>query len=207
MKEKKLADFKNLPYFTLEALESQFEKSSLPTVKYNLKVGKLLRLKRGVYVWSDYLEKLRYAEKEENYLEFIANKLILPSYLSAEYVLGKYSILSEAPSSLTSVTKKTTRFIDNRLGAFSYFNIKESLFTGFELKKRSEFFVLEASKAKALFDFLYFKKRILNVVNRETVAELRLNMDEFSAGDLQELKDYLNLAKSAKLTKICQLLF
>ncbi len=207
MKEKKLSNFKNLPYFTLESLKSQFKENPLPVIKYNLKVGKLLRLKRGIYVWSDYWEKLRYAEKGENYLEFIANKLILPSYLSAEYVLGKYSVLSEAPSSFTSVTKKTSRFIENKLGNFSYFSIKESLFTGFELKKKSEFFIFESTKAKALFDFLYFKKRLLNVVNRETAAELRLNIEEFSNDEYRELKKYLKLAKSVKLNRICELLF
>lgn len=202
-----LRRFENQPFFTIESLKSQLRQNPVPAIKYNLKTGKIIRLKKGIYVYASYTEKLRYAGRYEDYLEFIANKLVLPSYLSGEYMLSRYSVLSESPSTLTSITQKTTRIIENEIGNFSYSNIKEQLFCGFFIEKRGEFSIFKATKAKALFDFLYLKKRILRVVNEEVIREFRFNLDEFSKDDKEELNKYLELSRSLKLTKICKFLF
>jgi predicted transcriptional regulator of viral defense system len=202
-----LRRFDNQPFFTIESLKSHLKQNPVPTIKYNQKTGKIIRLKRGVYVYASYTEKLRYAGRYEDYLEFIANKLISPSYLSGEYMLSRYSILSESPSTLTSITQKTTRIIENEIGNFSYSNIKEQLFCGFLIEKKEEFTIFKATKAKALFDFLYLKKRILRVVNEEVIQEFRFNLDEFSKDDKEELSKYLDISQSLKLMKICKLLF
>lgn len=206
-KESLLAKFEDLPLFTISNLKLPSGKNLIPTIKYNLKTGKILRLKKGVYVSSKYLEKIKYMGRYEDYLEFVANKLVSPSYLSGEYMLWKYSILSEAPSVITSITKKTTRIIENDVGKFSYSKVKDPLFGGFIIKSVGEFNIFLATKIKALFDFLYLKKRILGVVEKQAVEELRLNLDEFSKKDREEFEKYLALAKSPKLLKIYQLLF
>jgi len=195
-----------LPFFTLEALKSQLGKNPLPTIKYNLRIGKFIKLKRGVYVTQEFVKKVKYQGKFEDYLEFLATKLISPSYLSLEYHLFKSGVLSESCFSLTLITTKTPRVIKNNLGTFAYYNIKEGLFSGFNIKIRGEFEIKCATLAKAIFDYLYLKKRTLRVINKEVIGELRLNLDEVKFSDWQEFKKYLSLAKSKKLETIFKFL-
>jgi len=195
-----------LPFFTLDALKSLLGENPLPTIKYNLRTGKLTKLKKGVYVSEEFLKRTKYQGKFEDYLEFLANRLISPSYLSLEYMLAKYAILSESPFTITSITTKTPRIIKNPLATFAYYNIKDELFSGFKLLKKPPFKIMAASRAKALFDYLYLKKRILKTVNKEIVEELRLNLDEFTFPDWQEFEKYLALARSKKLEKIFKIL-
>jgi len=195
-----------LPFFTLDALRSQLGKNPLPTMKYNIKVGKVFRLKRGVYVTKEFVKKVKYQGRFEDYLEFLATKLLLPSYLSLEYMLSKYAVLSESPFTLTLITTKTPRVIKNFLATFAYSNIKEELFCGFNPAKKGDFEIKYATKAKALFDFLYLKKKILKVINKEVLRELRLNLEELKKGDWEEFENYLSLTKSKKMERIFQLL-
>jgi hypothetical protein len=63
----------------------------------------------------------------------------MPSYLRLEYVLQKYSILSESVFAFTSITVKTGRTYRNDLGDFVYRNIKKDLFSGFDLIEKDGF--------------------------------------------------------------------
>ena len=82
--------------------------------------------------------------------------------------------------------------------------IKNNLFCGFAVVKRGDFSVLKASKAKALFDYVYLRKNGLS--DKKAVEELRLNLDNFKAGDWREFKKYVVLGGSAKIKKIFKLL-
>ena len=136
----------------------------------------------------------------------MANKVVEPSYLSLDYVLNKYSMITEAGCNLTSITTSTPRNITNQLSGFYYFSIKESLFTGFVLNKKNNYSIMEASKAKALFDYLYFKKRGLAEIDQSFIEELRLNLDEMSSKDWAELERYVNISNSTKMKKIFKFL-
>ena len=195
-----------LPFFRLESLRVQSKESVLPFLKYQKKKGNILSLKKGVYVSSDFIEREKLKGIFETYSEFIANKLIEPSYLSLGYILSKYSLLTEAIYELTSLTLKTPRRIINPLGSFSYFKIKKPLFCGYQVIKRGEYHVREATKSKSLFDFLYFQKRGLKKIDQKFVKELRLNLDEMKKNDWLELEKYVNLSGSKKMRKIFALL-
>ena len=52
-----------------------------------VKKGYLLQLKKGVYILSDTYRKITPSHR------FIANYLVLPSYLSLEYALGYYDLI------------------------------------------------------------------------------------------------------------------
>ena len=69
---------------------------------------------------------------------------------------------------------KTARF-SNRFGRFFYHKIKDPLFCGFDIGKDGNFTILEATKVKALFDFLYIRKTFL--VDEKAIEELRLNIE------------------------------
>ena len=202
-----LRKLSNLSYFDKNTL-SQFielsDSSLYAAINRWLKKGRIIQLKKGLYVTSDYLDKM---SGNQAYLEFIANKLRSPSYLSLEHVLQKYSILSESVFSITSVTLKSKRIYKNRLGTFIYRNIREDLFSGYTIKKNDGFEIKEASKAKALFDYLYLKLFRVKSPNKKLINSLRLNLDEFTSKDKQEFCSYCQLPEIKKYKTLPSLLF
>ena len=197
---------KNLPIFYLNGLRAQSKKDILPFLKYQKKKGRVIGLKKGVYVSKDFIDKERLKGNFETYLEFIANRLVEPSYLSSEYVLSKYSIISESVYGLTSIILKTPREVNNQLGRFYYFKIKSDLFCGFEIVNKENYLIKQAKKSKALFDFLYFRKRGLVKIDMRFIKELRLNLDEVSKKEWIEFEKYVELSKSKKMREISKLL-
>ena len=197
-----LKAIEELPYFRITDLVSiNKNKEYLKTFLYRLKNrGKIKALKKGFYVSSEYLNQIEKSGAVNDYYEFLGNILYQPSYLSGEYVLQKYSILSETVNAFTLVSrKKTNRFL-NDFGIFKYYHIKEDLFFGFESKNKSGFIIAEATLAKALFDFLYFRKNILNSLDE--IRALRLNLENMTNADWKEFKKYIKLEKSKKMLAI-----
>ncbi len=163
----------------------------------------LLQLKKGLYTTTNYYQNL---EKKEPFLELLSNKLKYPSYLSLEYILSKHQILSENVYTYTSVTKKTPKVYNNKLGRFSYKSISEKLFLGFEIVEKDGFNIAQAKKPKALFDYLYLKF-YRREISEKNIEELRLNLDEFSKKEIQEFEKYCDILNIAKFKKLPNLLF
>lgn len=202
----KLKNLENLSYFGKSAISQYIDiKPESLSVDINrwIKEGVLIQLKKGLYTTSNYFERVN---NKSLYLEFIANKLRTPSYLSLEYVLQKYSILSEAVYSITSITTKAGRSYNNTLGLFLYRNIKESLFTGFNIIDYNDFGIAQATKAKALFDWLYLKLFRTQNVNLETLESLRLNIDGFKSKDFKEFKIYCEMSEVKKYRLLWQII-
>lgn len=188
-----------MPYFTLDDLSSvEKNKNYLKTLfsRYE-KSGELVRLKKGVYVTKRYLLS---HNGIEHYHEFLANILYQPSYLSLDYVLYQHNLITELPKNFTSMTKNKTAHFSNKLGNFFYHKIKDELFCGFGILKEGDFTILKATKAKALFDFLYLRKNLL--AGEKAIEELRLNLGELTGKDLKEFKEYLKLENSKKMNQI-----
>ena len=191
-----------LPVFTFhDFLGAEESASYLRMVLHRYeKSGKLLRVKKGIYTTTAYVEKMRNRGEIEIFTDFLANFLYLPSYLSLDTILYRNNILTEIPVNLTSVSQNKTAMFINKLGNFIYHTIRPSLFFGFELSKESGFSIMRATKAKALFDFLYLRKNVLP--NKEAVSELRLNVENLSRADIKDLKKYVALEDSKKLKTI-----
>ncbi|KUK64131.1 MAG: hypothetical protein XD85_0637 [Parcubacteria bacterium 34_609] len=191
-----------LPVFTFnDFLGAEESKSYLRLVLHRYqKSGKLVRLKKGIYTTTNYVERMKNRGEIELFTDFLANFLYSPSYLSLETILYRYNILTEIPVNLTSVSLNKTAVFINQLGNFLYHKVKPLLFCGFEIFEESSFSILRATKAKALFDFLYLRKNILP--NVEAVKELRLNVDNLNRADIKELKEYIALEGSKKLKEI-----
>jgi len=191
-----------LPLFTFDDLAGiEKDRSYLGIILHrHEEAGKFLRLKRGVYTASNYIEKMKNRGQIEMFMDFLANFLYKPSYLSLETVLYRHNILTDVPFHLTSITKNKTIVFKNKLGHFFYYKIKPSLFCGFELSEEFGFSIMRATKAKALFDFLYLRKNILPV--KEAVKELRLNVENLNRADIKELKKYAAMDGSKKMAEI-----
>lgn len=141
-----------------------------------VKKGYLLQLKKGVYVFGKTYRKIVPS------CQFIANYLVVPSYLSLEYALGYYDFIPERVTVYSSLTTKKTQTFTNALGNFEYCSVKESLFFGFTkaVSDNQEFFI--ALPEKAILDFFYFRESIHGA------------MEEFEAFRFQNL-EILNLKR------------
>ncbi len=194
------AIIENKPYLTKHELAVLLERDGKnldKKIQKLLDTEELISLKRGVYVSRIYLLKDR-----KRYGEFIANMLYYPSYLSLEYVLAKNGLIPENVYVYTSITNKVTREFENRLGTFRYRSIKNDLYTGFsEERFEKEYTIKIATKAKALFDWLYLKS-FENSIARELKEDLRLNWDQFEESDLEEFQRYVEKARKPKMRHI-----
>jgi len=197
MKSALLHQLHNLPYFTKNTLRSLCDESANTldvSIKRMLDSGKLIKLKNGVYTSQHYFNR---NGQSQEYREFLASVLCQPSYLSMEYVLGKHDILTESVLTFTGVSLKTTRSYENKFGSFIYKTIKSSLYTGYTTKFFGNNTYYIATKAKALFDYLYFlSDRVdLRDKNYDIIEEQRLKIELFEKSDWKELFGYFEIEK------------
>lgn len=122
--------------------------------------GVLIRLRSGLYASAYYADLMSQSHEDQiRYLEYIANQLRSPSYVSLEYVLAKSNVIAEAVFEITSVTLKSTRIYKTKLGTFIYRNVKEERYGGYEVIPWRDKQVKIAGAAKALADWRYLNKR------------------------------------------------
>ena len=205
MKTSQLDILANLLIFTKETLrqlEGDGDRLDF-NIKYWLKKGRIIALKRGVYVLKDKWEK---EANKDDYLEYIANQLYQPSYLSGEYVMSKHGLLTEAVYGITSMTTKTTKTFINSLGNFTYYSLSPALLLGYEVKKTSSFSVAIARKSKAVFDFLYLRFIKDVPVNIKTIEELRINWENMNKAELDELLQYGKKTKSVRIKQVIDII-
>lgn len=203
IRTKRILDLaETLPLFGAPNLAPMGENKSYLNIVLSrfTKRGIIIRLRKNLYVAKSYLDKADRKGIFSDYVEFVANKLYSPSYLSLDYVLHEHNMLTEIPRNITSVALRKTDRFSNELGNFIYHKVKEELFLGFTITRKGDFSLLKATKAKALFDFLYFRKKLL--VNKEAVDELRLNLNGFKKKDLKELEGYIDMEGSLKMKEI-----
>lgn len=172
-------------------------------IKYWLKNNDLIALKKGVYLLKERYDK---EPAKDLYIEYLANQLIQPSYLSAEYVLAKYQLLSEPVNAITSITVKSTREINNPLAVFRYYTIQKPLFRDYKIKYFYNSPILEAEKGKALFDFLYLRFVKSKMADEQTIKNLRLNWENFSQNDLIKACSYAPFTNNKNIKKIFTLI-
>jgi len=211
MKKIILLKFKKEPFFTKEALKS-YSNNTSGSFSYNigrwLKMGDIIALKNGIYTTKEAFEEY---SKYEGYREFIASVIRKPSYISLETVLNKYEMLTEISPITTSVTNKVGRIYENDIGTFRYRNIKDKLFCGFETKIFADKYTYyEATKSKALFDYLYYRLKLLPIELKDfdVLEEFRINTDNMKKKDWREFYRYVKIQDSKRMydvyRQICQ---
>jgi predicted transcriptional regulator of viral defense system len=196
-----------LPYFTIDNVK--IIGAPLYQIRIVLsrleKRGVIIRLKKGFYTSKKFIENTKMNGMYTPFMEFIATRLYSPSYLSLDYVLYENNLLTEVQVSFTLVTRNKTFSISNGLGRFIYRKIKDDLFCGYRVEKRNGYIYYKADKVKALFDFLYLRKKI--ILNREMAEELRLNLEAFKRSEIKRLKEYVDQEGSRKIKEIFHFLF
>jgi predicted transcriptional regulator of viral defense system len=194
----------NKPFFTKSEAGLLLDKKGKnldKKISQLLKKQYLIHLKRGLYTTKIY------SDQHKNKLpEFIANTLYYPSYLSLKYVLQQEGMIPEAVYTFTSITLKKTRQFENPLGIFHYRNIKPQLFTGYTQVPFTENYQIKiATKAKALFDYLYLYV-FRNQVEQELFIDMRINWENFSQQDLKEFSEFTQISQSKKMAVINKIL-
>jgi hypothetical protein len=160
------------------------------------KIDYLVPLKKNLYVTDPFFQKAgRY-----RYGEYLSGILRSPSYLSLEYVLAREKIVPQKDIEFTSITLKSSRSYENTIGTFVYRNLKPILFTGFVEGNWGGKIIRRASRAKALFDWLYLQK--LPHSGKILPRRLSINWDRVKESDIDEFKKYVKLSKSRKMSSI-----
>jgi len=172
-------------------------------IKYAFKIGDILKLKNGLYISNDFYIR---SKNKDGLREYVASQLKSPSYLSKEYVMQKYNLLTEAIYGITSVTLKTRKQYQNFLGSFIYSSIKKDFYFGYNEKRYLSNVYFEADKSKAVFDYLYLKKNIGSKLKQEILEDLRINWENFSKEDFNLFYDYCLKSESKKMKRIASIL-
>lgn len=153
--------------------------------------GKLLRLKRGLYIvnpeWS--------GKSVSN--ELVANHLYTPSYVSMHTALRWYGLIPERVHLIQSMTIKHSRMFENALGRFSYTCVGRDYFPiGLRQGETEGATFIIASPEKALCDLICSTSGVFLRYQKQALAfleeDLRFDMDalsQFDAGILQQCAD------------------
>lgn len=205
MKQKQLAELSNLLIVSRNILRGYETNNN--NLNFNLGYWKrnkvIIRLKGGLYIlssqWSQTTDK-------QMYLEYLANQMYQPSYVSGEYIMNKYSLLTEAVFGITSMTTKTTKNYRNELGNFSYASLLPNLFCGYVIKKFKSAYVLTATKEKAVFDYLYLRFLRQSSINEQSINQLRINWENMTKKEFGKLAYYAQKSKSKRIFEVVKLI-
>ena len=182
---------RDLPVIDTEILLAQVSDPASLRVQISRweKRGKLLQLKRGIYLLAEPYRKVNIYEP---YIDSILQK---PSYISLEKALEYHGLIPESVPVYTSVTTKRPGKFTTKLGIFVYRHIKPSLFWGYNsvtINNQTAFF---ASPEKSILDFLYLNKIDVSL---DYLEELRLqNIEKI---DLDKLSEYTKRFNKRKIS-------
>lgn len=181
----------SFPVFSIKDIRKRFPGfDSRRLVEWQQK-GYLLKIKRGYY--SFYERSLG-----ERFLQFTANKIYSPSYISFESALSYYNLIPESVFTITSATTKNTANYSTPVGNFSYKHIKPLLFFGYKLLKEKNFVIKIAEPEKVLLDFFHINK----MNEKEELEEMRFN--EIVAKEIisfEKLRKYQRIFNSKTIDK------
>lgn len=155
----------------------------------------LVPLKRGLYL----ITSSKQAAKE-----LIANHLHGPSYVSRQWALAYYGLVSERVSVVTSMCLGRSRQIETRRGVFHYQAVPPAYYAaGICSIQQSKIAFMMASPEKALADWLVSTRhlRIQSTSAMHTFLEddLRLNKDDLTQLDTAQLSCFAKLGYKATM--------
>jgi predicted transcriptional regulator of viral defense system len=116
------------------------------------KAGRIVPLRRGMYALAP-----RYRRRPIQPAS-LAGALCRPSYLSELWALSFHGLIPESVPLYTSVTSRPPCRFRNAIGEFTYRNVKQGLFFGYEAQRLGDADTLVASPEKALFDFFHLSR-------------------------------------------------
>ena len=159
--------------------------------------GKLLRLKRGLYV----VNPAASGKPVSTYL--VANHLYTPSYISMHTALRWYGLIPEHVHLMQSMTIKPSRQFKNALGSFDYIKVNRDYFSiGLRQEVSEDSAFIIASPEKALCDLIIatggINLRYLKEAEAFLAEDMRIDIDDLKNFDMAILRQ---CARNGKKTK------
>ena len=201
---KSLEKLDYLPYFTIQSV-NQLTGGSMASTRLLLsrqeESGKVFRIKRGYYMTREFWLQNKH---DLNFTAMISAIIQPHSYLTGVWVLQKYGVMTEGIYLVTAATIKHTRSISNKLASFHYFHIQEKLFNHYQETNFAGIVCREATAAKALFDYFYFKSEppAIRDKNFDLAEDERLNLEEWDSKMKTEFLQLTEKSKSPKMKRI-----
>lgn len=193
--------------FDYNILMSALSSYSQPRKKIHtlLKKQDIVRVKKGLYVFGDKLQKGRPLPS----MFRLANLIHGPSYVSLETALEHHGLIPERTFEVTSISPNQNKVFKTPLGRFSYVYLRSEIYAdGFVLEQNEAgFSFLIASPEKALLDKVWFTRMQLSVhdVANLIFDDLRINRDDFYKLKLGKLKELAALYKNKIIDQVVKL--
>ena len=151
-------------------------------IHHLLKIGALIRVKKGIYIFGPQFRRRPYS------VEVLANLIYGPSYVSLEWACQYYRLIPEKVTVVTSVTTKRSKKFITEIGSFTYDHLSVDAFsTGMTLARFSDVQqALIATKEKALSDLLLVRRGSFTSLKqlKETLFEdLRVEEEDMKTFD------------------------
>ncbi|MCD7889817.1 MAG: hypothetical protein LUG23_07900 [Oscillospiraceae bacterium] len=171
--------------------------------------NKLSRMVRNGEVFP--IVKGLYETDRNTPAHLLAGSIYGPSYISFEYALSFYGMISEAVYTVTCATfeKKKKKRYEKAFGSFSYRDIPSEAFPlGIRIMKDGDYYYRIATPEKALCDKLYTVKPVANSAQMKTLLfdDLRIDEDELMKLDLGEIERMAGSYHSTNVKKLCTVL-
>lgn len=176
-----------------------------PRLKLNhlLKIGALVRVKKGIYIFGKNFAKNPYSS------EVLANLIYGPSYISLEWACQYYRLIPEKVTTVTSITTQRSRQFLTPIGLFTYDHLPIKVYSvGITLVKFSDKQqALVATKEKALADLLVLRRGRFSSKKhfKETLFEdLRVEEEDLDSLNLDLLKEIYNARPHSAIKYLIQ---
>ncbi len=164
--------------------------------------GKLIRLKRGIYIASPDVSK------ELLSAELIANHIYGPSYVSVESALRYYGLIPERVYTTQSMTINRSKKFENSIGRFEYISVPKDYYSIGILQKtvREKYTFLIASPEKALCDLIvstpYLRLQSEKALLTYLDEDLRFEMTALKEINPEIIKNCVETGKKKHILKL-----
>lgn len=164
--------------------------------------GKIIRLKRGMYVVSPEVTKQLLS------VELIANHIYGPSYVSMESALRYYGLIPEQVYTVRSLTTNRSKSFENAIANFEYITTNVAYYSiGIKLETiENRYTFLIATPEKALCDMITATPHLRIQSEKALVAylneDLRFDMSDLGNMDPNIVKGCIENGKKKDALKI-----
>ena len=166
------------------------------------KAGKIIRLKRGMYVVSPDVSKQLLS------IELIANHMYGPSYVSLESALRYYGLIPEQVFTTRSITTNRSKKFENSIGNFEYITVNHSYYP-LGVRQQTEenkYTFLIATPEKALCDMIISTPQLQIQSEKALITyleeDLRFDMSSLDEMDTDIIKGCIETGKKTMILKI-----
>ncbi len=159
--------------------------------------GKIIRLKRGLYVVAPSISHVALST------ELIANHIYAPSYISMLSALRYYGLTPETVYTTQSMTIKHSRSFDTPVGRFDYhFMNRDAFHIGVTIINKQNYSFLMATPEKALCDLIanstQVNLRYTKDVEVYLEEDIRMGIDGLLNMDINIFEQYVKAGKKPK---------